>query len=55
VNRDPDQWWFWTPEWQAMEREADRDIAEGRMVGPMTGDEFLAWLDQVAREKEDQS
>jgi len=25
-----DQLWFWTPEWQAKEREADEDIAEGR-------------------------
>jgi AbrB family looped-hinge helix DNA binding protein len=26
-----DQLWFWTPEWQAKEREADEDIAEGRV------------------------
>jgi hypothetical protein len=24
-----DQEWFWTPEWQAMEREADQDILTG--------------------------
>jgi len=24
-----DQAWFWTPEWQAKEQEADREIAEG--------------------------
>jgi len=23
--------WFWTPEWQAKEREADEDIAQGRV------------------------
>jgi AbrB family looped-hinge helix DNA binding protein len=27
-----DQLWFWTPEWQAMEQEADQDLAEGRFA-----------------------
>ncbi len=27
---DPDQRWWWTEEWQAGERGAERDIAEGR-------------------------
>jgi antitoxin MazE len=26
-----DQLWYWTPEWQAKEREADEDIAKGRV------------------------
>lgn len=26
-----DQRWFWTPEWQRKEREADDDIAQGRV------------------------
>lgn len=26
---DPDQAWFWTPAWQAGEREADQQIAAG--------------------------
>ncbi|MCL4523869.1 MAG: AbrB/MazE/SpoVT family DNA-binding domain-containing protein [Acidobacteria bacterium] len=26
-----DQLWFWTPEWQAKEREADEDKAAGRV------------------------
>ena len=26
-----DQLWYWTPEWQAMEREADADKAAGRV------------------------
>ncbi len=30
ATRKRSQAWFWTPEWQAGEREADRDIAEGR-------------------------
>ena len=25
-----DQAWFWTDRWQAMEREADADVASGR-------------------------
>ena len=25
-----DQAWFWTPEWQTKEREADQDISAGR-------------------------
>jgi len=28
-----DQRWFWTREWQQMEREADEDIARGRVKG----------------------
>lgn len=27
---DADQAWFWTERWQAMEREADADFADGR-------------------------
>ncbi|MGH7866067.1 MAG: hypothetical protein ACREP9_00205 [Candidatus Dormibacteraceae bacterium] len=26
---DPDQAWFWTPEWQAGEREVDEALARG--------------------------
>jgi AbrB family looped-hinge helix DNA binding protein len=26
-----DQLWYWTPEWQAKEKEADTDIASGRV------------------------
>ena len=28
----PDQSWFWTPEWQQAEREADKDIREGNVL-----------------------
>ncbi len=28
--------WFWSPEWQKMEREADEDMAAGRIGGPYT-------------------
>lgn len=29
-----DQAWFWSPEWQRGEREADEDIVDGRLSGP---------------------
>jgi antitoxin MazE len=28
---DPEQAWFWTKRWQQMEREADEDVASGRV------------------------
>jgi AbrB family looped-hinge helix DNA binding protein len=43
---DPSQAWFWTPEWQAKEREADASIAAGRGRRFETGEELLAWLDE---------
>ncbi len=42
-----DQAWFWTPEWQAKEAEADREIAEGG--GTVTSaEEFVAALAERA-------
>lgn len=38
-----DQVWFWTPEWQAKEAEADREIAEGAGA-VMSAEEFVAEL-----------
>ncbi len=29
-----EQSWYWTKEWQAKKREADEDIAAGRLTGP---------------------
>lgn len=26
--------WFWTPEWQKKELEADKDVIKGRISGP---------------------
>ncbi|CAN5192110.1 hypothetical protein BH20ACT8_BH20ACT8_03700 [soil metagenome] len=43
-----DQAWFWTDRWQTMEREADADIAAGRVTVTDGSDEFLAALDAVA-------
>ena len=39
------QTWFWTDRWQQMEREADDDIAAGRVVRSDSADDFLAELD----------
>ncbi len=44
---DPDQWWFWTPEWQAGEREADADLAAGRFQRFDSDEAFLTHLDSV--------
>jgi hypothetical protein len=41
-----DQAWFWTPEWQEGEREADEDIAAGRTAYFDSTEEFLAALDR---------
>lgn len=42
---DPDQAWFWTPEWQAKEREADESIAAGGLPIYYSLEEFFAALD----------
>jgi hypothetical protein len=47
AGRDPSQAWFWTPEWQAGEREADADIAAGRTTSYASEEEFFAALDSV--------
>lgn len=39
-----DQSWFWDPEWLAGEREADSEIASGKLTGVMSTEEFLASL-----------
>jgi hypothetical protein len=43
---DPDQAWFWTPEWQASEREADAEIAAGGGTRYHSDEEFRAALDE---------
>lgn len=41
---DASQAWFWTPEWQRGEREADADLAAGRLDRFESDAEFLAAL-----------
>lgn len=40
-----DQAWFWTERWQRMEREADTDVAAGRVHHFATEDAFLSALE----------
>ena len=40
-----EQSYLWTPEWQAGEREAERDLAEGRVRTFDTMEEMLDFLD----------
>jgi AbrB family looped-hinge helix DNA binding protein len=46
---DATQAWFWTPEWQQGEREADADLAAGRGETFNSGDEFLGALRSRAK------
>lgn len=43
-------YWFWTPEWQAKEVEADRDISSGRFSSVNSVEELLALLDAKKKE-----
>ena len=43
---DATQAWFWTPRWQAMEREAEEDLAAGRFERFNSSEELLAALDE---------
>ena len=38
---DATQAWFWTPQWQQGEREADADLAAGRAQTFNSGEDFL--------------
>lgn len=40
------QAWFWTPDWQAGEREASDDIAAGRTRVAKSADEMFSELDR---------
>ena len=50
---DPSQAWFWTPEWQAGEREADAEIKAGRGRRFNSDEEFLASLEEDALDDAD--
>ena len=43
---DPDEAGFWTREWQDKEREADADLAAGRLTRYENDEEFLAAFDE---------
>lgn len=42
---DPDQAYFWTPEWQAKEREVDEALKRGDFRTFDTMEEMIAFLD----------
>lgn len=42
---DPDQAWYWIPEWQAGEREADAQIAAGQLTSYDSAEAMFADLD----------
>lgn len=45
-----EQAWFWTERHQAMEREADEDLKEGRFSGPFNIEELIAGLDELKQQ-----
>ena len=50
---DWEQRYFWTPEWQEREKEADEDIKKERMGQPLsTVSELQQYLDSLKREKQ---
>jgi antitoxin MazE len=50
-----DQAWFWTKEWQAKEREVDEELASGQRRHVESGEEFVAFLDQMIEEGDEQA
>ena len=46
---DATQAWFWTPEWQAGEREADADRAAGRVEAFGSEQDFTAAMRSIAK------
>jgi len=47
-----DQAWFYTPEWQKKEMEADEAIAQGRISGPFSStDELFEHLKRRAKRR----
>jgi AbrB family looped-hinge helix DNA binding protein len=46
---DATQAWFWTPEWQSGEREAETDLAAGRVETFDSGDELVRALRKRAK------
>ena len=51
---DRSQAWFWTPEWQAAEREASHDIEAGRTYDFDSVDEAIASIKKLADDTDDE-
>lgn len=54
ITVDRSQAWFWTPKWQAAEREADEDLKAGRSK-TMTAEEFKKEISSRAPGKNSKS
>jgi len=50
-----DQRWFWTPEWQAKEEEADKDLAAGRFETFTNVEDAIRWLKSPLRKRQPSS
>jgi antitoxin PrlF len=50
---DPEQAWFWTPEWQEGERQADQEIASGQGEIYYSEEEFERALEQHKKQNAD--
>jgi AbrB family looped-hinge helix DNA binding protein len=48
---DKSQAYFWSPSWQAAEREASEDIAAGRVRSAQDVDDLIAQLDKGRKKK----
>jgi AbrB family looped-hinge helix DNA binding protein len=46
---DATQAWFWSPEWQQGEREAEADLAAGRIETVASGEEMISALRSIAK------
>lgn len=46
-----DQAWFWTERWQAMEQDAEDDVASGRTETFASPEDFVADLEREADER----
>jgi antitoxin PrlF len=49
---DSSQAYFWSPPWQAAEREASEDIAEGRVFDAKDADDLVAALEKARKKKQ---
>ena len=49
---DRDQAWYWSPKWQAAEREADQDLQAGRYDKFDSMDEMIADLEQQIADRQ---
>ncbi|GAB3652162.1 hypothetical protein GCM10027589_09420 [Actinocorallia lasiicapitis] len=48
VSIPTDQRWFWTPEWQRGEAQANADLAAGRSTVHHSAEDMFAHLDETA-------